>query len=775
MPLPAESESRTVLDWLRRLKSRAVPRPAADRETATSDAAVVALFEQAVRAHEQGRLAEAESKYRDVVTRAPDHIDALHFLGLVASQLGRHGEAEQLIHSALSLNAGNAPAHVSLGKIRAARGDSAGAMACFREALRIVPTHTDALVNLGRTLIARGEPGEAITQLRSALTRMPGEAQLHQALGNALLGSAHPGAALPSLQRAAQLAPDSADAHCDLGACLLALNRAAEAATTYETALRINPGLVAAHYNLGIASRSTNRAERAIASFSAAIALRPDLAEGHYGLGHALRDSDRIAEARACFERALSLNPDFAEARWSLAMSCLPSVPADSADMAAHRSAFAGELSRLASWFSGMRAASGHRAVGVQQPFALAYQEADNLELLRQHGALCAQLMEHSPYRRLTAAEASRPVAHPLRVGIVSEHFREHSVWNAIVRGWIGQIDREQFALYGFHLGVEQDAATDFARSGTARLECGPKDLGQWIDAILDCRPDVLIYPDVGMDPMTLKLASLRLAPVQATSWGHPETTGLPTIDYYLSAQDLEPVDAQAHYSEQLVTLPRLGVYLEPAAVEAVVPDLAQWRLDAAAPLFICPGTPFKYAPTRDRVFPEIARRLGSCRFVFFEHWTQGLSDRLRQRLARAFAAAGLDAERHLTFVPWQTRGGFHGLMRRADAFLDTIGFSGFNTALQAVDCGLPVVTCEGRFMRGRLASGILRRSGLDELVAPQVDDYVALAVRLAEDRTFNQTVRRRMQQAPAALYRDKLPIRALEDFLRHVARGRPG
>src|ERR1022692_1973193 len=115
------------------------------------------------------------------------------------------------------------------------------------------------------------------------------------------------------------------------------------------------------------------------------------------------------------------------------------------------------------------------------------------------------------------------------------------------------------------------------------------------------------------MDPMTVKLASLRLAPIQVTSWGHPETTGLPTIDYYLSAEYLEPPDAQNNYTEQLICLPHLGCHYHPAQVTSAAPDFASLGININVPLLLCPGTPFKYAPQHDHVLVEIARKLGSC------------------------------------------------------------------------------------------------------------------------------------------------------------------
>jgi predicted O-linked N-acetylglucosamine transferase (SPINDLY family) len=286
------------------------------------------------------------------------------------------------------------------------------------------------------------------------------------------------------------------------------------------------------------------------------------------------------------------------------------------------------------------------------------------------------------------------------------------------------------------------------------------------VDAIRASEPDVLIYPEVGMHPMTARLAALRLAPVQAASWGHPETTGLPTMDYYLSGEALEPPEAKAYYTEQLVALPQFGCLLERPDVVPQYPDFARAGVDADVPLLISPGMAFKYAPQHDWVFAEIARRLGRCQFLFFRHWNPALTARLAERLAAAFKARKLDYERYVRFLPWQTQPQFHGWLRRADVYLDTIGFSGFNTALQGVECSVPIVTREGRFMRGRLASAILKRLGLAELVVPTEEAYVELAVRLVQDPDYSEAVAMRMEQERHALYEDASSVRSLEALL---------
>ena len=143
------------------------------------------------------------------------------------------------------------------------------------------------------------------------------------------------------------------------------------------------------------------------------------------------------------------------------------------------------------------------------------------------------------------------------------------------------------------------------------------KDLSGWVEAITACELDIALYPEIGSDPMTAKLASLRLAPVQVVTWGHPETSGLPTMDIFISARALEPEKAaENNYSERLVMLPDLGVYVEPLNLPDADADLNSLELPADRPLLLCPGQPFKYAAQYDDVWVQIAKGLDKRTFL---------------------------------------------------------------------------------------------------------------------------------------------------------------
>jgi protein O-GlcNAc transferase len=391
---------------------------------------------------------------------------------------------------------------------------------------------------------------------------------------------------------------------------------------------------------------------------------------------------------------------------------------------------------------------------------------------LSRYGRCCSELMARWQQRaglgieRRAASAAAR-----IRVGIVSAQVRDHSVYRALIKGWLDQLDRSRFEVGIVHVGLVQDGETNWARQRAAFFVDGDRTLGEWVETVRQLELDVLIYPEIGMDPTTLRLAGLRLAPHQIAAWGHPETTGLPTIDHYLSAELFEPAESQDYYSERLVRLPHLGCYYEPFRIAARPVDFAACGIRTDSPVLLCPGTPFKYAPRHDATLVEIARRLGRCQLIFFRPAAPALSLKLGERLAAAFRTARLDPDEYLVFLPWKAPQDFFGLLGQADLYLDTMGFSGFNTAMQAVECGLPLATYEGRFMRGRLASAIMHRLGMPELVAHDPREYVDLAVRLIEDRAYNQDVRTRIQASRGLLYRDDETIAGLSDLLSSIVR----
>ncbi|MDB5861467.1 MAG: putative O-linked N-acetylglucosamine transferase, family, partial [Ramlibacter sp.] len=615
--------------------------------------------------------------------------------------------------------------------------------------------------------LAKGKVDIASALLARARASGRRGAEAHYQLAESL----RPGSAAAAQQHyrlALAADPGHALAHANLGALLKEQGSAVEAARLLERALELRPELPEAAFNLAmlrIDQRKWRQAEELLARF---LAAQPRDADGHYWRANALMGLGDAAGARLAYAAALRAAPQYAQARWGLVMAQLPAIALSEEEQQQGVAAFARELGALQQWVRDHPKADMVRAVGAQQPFFLPYVEQDHRPLLQQYGALCASLL--AGWARKVGVPAPAPAARgKLKVGIVSAHIHAHSVWHAVLRGWLEHLDPARFELHLFHTGSARDAETEWA----ARRVPLHQRLGEWTawaKAISDAKFDVLIYPEIGMDAATVRLASLRLARVQLAGWGHPITSGLPTLDGYLSAEAFEPPGAQQHYSERLIALPRLGCAYRPYGTAPQKIDIASLGVQPRDRLLICPGIPFKYAPRDDALLVEVARRCQPCKLVFFRPADDAHADRLAQRLRAAFTAAGLDFEACVLFVPWQSQAAFFGLLQRAHVFLDTVGFSGFNTVMQAIECGTPVVAWEGRFMRGRFASGVLRQMGLQEWVADSVDAYAQKVASLCADDAARAAVSKQIRERRGALYNDKGSVDALAAELERLA-----
>ena len=733
-------------------------------------------------------------------------------LGGLLLTVNRSAAAADILRSAVAIEPSNARGHNHLGQALLRLGDVAESIVSHREAVRLDPSYAAAFNNLGLALTTAGQWDEATESLRRASALDP---KLTIAKVNLAAVFEHRRAwteALQCYEQARTEAPEMLEAwvgcaamlaqlqrfDAALGCCevalklrpadvntliqkasiLLAWERAADSLGCADAALRIEPRSARAHNVRAGALRRLGRRTEALESLETAAALEPNFAEAFTNLSLLLHEMGRTAQSIAAQQRAVDLASDDIQAKTRLLARLIPSVPFTPREARDARAAFDGQILDLEDWLE-------HRTLGLddawtvaaQQFFYLSYDEVSNRPLLeRYRTAAAARLamldtalppaqLAHSP-----ALPAPSPVGgstpQRFRLGLVSAHVHDHSVFNAILRGWLEHLDAGRFDISLFSLGSTHDEMTRAATDTVEDFVTGPRPIAEWAQAIRGRRLDALIYPEVGMNETTLALAASRLATRQFVAWGHPETSGLPTMDGYLSAAAFEPSGAEAHYTERLVRLPHLGVHCRPYRVEAQSVDLEQWAIRRDGPLFICPGVPFKYRPEDDVLLVEIARRLGRCTFLFFRHEIAELSERLHARIAAAFRNAGLDPARHLALIPWQPRTGFFALLRQADVYLDTLGFSGFNTMMQAMECHLPCVTFEGQFMRGRLGSGILRHLGLHAWVADTREQYVERAVQLGTSATCRQSARDAIRQAEARAYGDVHAVQALANVL---------
>lgn len=678
-----------------------------------------------------GRHAEALAMLRTHLQRFPDDARGWALAGRCARELGQLGEAEVAQRRALQLAPRFAAAWLELGLLRRAAGDLAGAGAALRQAVQHEPGNRAAAFELVQTLAMGGDHLEALQRL-------------------APLRAADP-EAMPLALLAAQLR--------------LELGDSAAARDGFDALLVRDPRLLPALDGAYWARARLGGDDPARLTLATRIAEVEDRAPRWLNVAQEAQQAGDFAAARAAIARATQADPDNLAARWAAFQLPETVAPIDDAAVDAYR----------LRWEAGLAA---FETIDFQRPDAamqiagcLGYCTAfyrhylgDELTEPGRYGRLV--------YRMMAALDAGIPLralrTGRRRIGVVSPHLREHTVARLFVP-LLESLDRERFELVVFSLDDRDDVWSRRLRA-IARMQTGPAALPEWRRRIVAAELDVVIYPEVGMDATTHALAALRLAPLQIALWGHPVSTGLPSIDLFLSADALEPADAPTRYTETLIRLPGLGHGLrEDDLPTPRAPDL--WQPDPQRIDLLCAQTVFKLLPRQDRLFARILAALPEARLHLLADHRSAVCDWLRARMAPTLAAAGAKPEDQLHIHGFVDHARYLGLAGVCRLNLDTVGWSGGMSALDLLAQGLPTLCLPGESMRSRQTAALLQRLELPELIADDEADYVAKAITLARDPARCAALSDALRERRGRLFAEPATADALNTLLAGVQR----
>ena len=690
------------------------------------------------------------------VRHMPSQAEAWSLLAQVCLELRDIQRALAAAMQATMLSPLDAHAAYLVGRAYKADGDVVAAERWYRRALEIAPDDPNILVSLGILVRGRHDVGQAISLYQRALTVDPnhlqGKINLANALaqlagangtrsvvteagrlreaGSVLVGQGRLQEALKEFEAALRLLPEDADLWLMAGAVLEKMAMPQEILLPYFLeASRLNPTCVPAAQMV-----------RRIA-YSAGL---PELAASHSDLPSAPwpEREQRIARnlflpaiqpshaaidtTRRCFEQGLdeALAPDF-----------LPQDPLESLQHSAFYLAYHGENDR-------------------------------DLQIKAARVAL-----RHHPSLNFVARHcqvASRRKGR-IRIGFVSAFFYKHSIARTS-RGLIQHLDRNRFEVHVVRISPTKD-------DEMTRLICRSADGEVLLDPDLDVARrqiaalelDILFYQDIGMEPRSYHLAFARLAKVQCVSFGHPNTTGIPTIDYFISNDLYEPPDAQGHYSEKLYllhNLPTLAYYHRPSRGSRSL-GRDYFGLPTRGPLYLCPQTLFKVHPDCDALIHGILARSPDAWVVLirgiFDQWTLALQQR--------FAKMIPEVSNRILFIPAVSPELFLELLAVIDVVLDTPHFNGMNTSLEAFSVATPVVTLPTRHQRGRHTQAMYQKMGIADCVAQSAAAYVDIAAKLGTDVELGSKIRRQIADRNDILYENLDVVREFERFFLETAR----
>jgi len=665
----------------------------------------------------------------------------------------------------------DAETHFFRGNRYQIQNDPANAILCYQRAIDLNPDFAEAHYNMGNAYQDLNMADQAIGAYQKSLELEPDNINAYNNLGIIRQELADPAAAMQCFQKALDIVPDSARTCYNIARLYSEQGNLTEATWYYQRALKIQPGYAKAFNGLGIVLQECDRFSCSIICFQEALKLKPDYFEAYFNMGVSFQKLGSLKDALRCYDNALTINPDFPHALWYYLLS-LPTIYESADEIHTHRRRFEEGLERLISKFILSHPDQKKAAlagIGSTTNFYLQYQGFNDFPLQKKYGRyVCNVMQANFPQWAQPKQMPPRTPNERIRLGYISSYMASHTVGKLFL-GWVENANRHDFEIYCYHINKPTDQLTEQYKHQSDHFYHIYGDIAATARQIISDNLNILVFTDIGMFPPATQLAGLRLAPIQCTGWGHPVTTGLPTIDYYLSSDLMEPEGAQKYYSEKLVRLPNIALAYKKPNQPLKPKTRKDLGLKKKAFIYLCPQSLFKYLPQHDYIFPRIAQKVPGGQFVFIANAGVEVSRKFRNRLARAFEEHGLKLEKYCLFLPRMNHDDFMSLNLASDVLLDTLGWSGGHTTLEGISCGLPVVTLPGQFMRGRHAFAMLKMMGITESIARDEKDYVEIAARLAVDRSRYLELKQRMQANQYRLYNDVTCIRMLEKFYRSV------
>jgi len=714
--------------------------------------------------HRQGRFAEAISHYATFLEAHPARGDVWHLRAMAEHQSGLLDASAASVARAIEAS-GEQPATMMLrGMLQQDRGELEAAQQSFRRAADLRPGWAAPLANRAQVLMDLGRAPEALEALREAASIDASNPRVWNNMGLALLTMNREEEAMKAFDQSIAIGATPI-AHYNIARIHHFRDDPRRAFEHAQAALRLDARFVDAHLLMGDLYHKRRDEENTRKSYLTATQLAPDSARARNAYAEFLASGNRIEEAREEYGRVAQAHPGDLKAALGSAL-LLPPVYRDAADVDRWRAAYESGLEHLNANAQLFRFRTPQETMLQARwtNFFLAYQGRDDLALQRAFGRFMASVLERN-VPQWTAPRNPPPARARVRVGFCS-HFFFNCTAGRYFASWITHLDRTRFEVFVYYTNerIADDTRTIMAASDAFRHLAG-RSFDVVARTIVDDQLDALVFPELGMHAETFSLGSLRLAPVQATGWGHPTTTGLQAIDYFLSSGAMEADGAARYYSERLVLLPGLGTnYATPAVAPGA--SRADFGLPEDATLYLVPQSMFKILPDNDDLLARVMAADPRGRLVFFGAQHPGINNAFKARLDKAFAQRGLSFAERAILLPYMTHGEYLRVNTCCDVMLDTLHWSGGNTSLDAIAAGLPVVTLPGVFMRGRQSAGMLDLVGVPELVCASQEEYVEKAVAVANDRAHRERLASRMRSGGGQLFNRNEAIRALEEFL---------
>ncbi len=589
--------------------------------------------------------------------------------------------------------------------------------------------------NYGIILQDLGKTQEAENSYRKAIELKPDYAEAHLNLGHILIDLGNLQEAELYTRNAIKINPNFAEAIYNLGNIYKVLGKLEEAELSTRKAIELKPDFANAHLNLGVILKELDKLKEAEISNRKAIELNPDFAEAYSNLGQILKDLGKSKEEKVCYESLIKLKPNDLSANIQTKLIISP-IPFSQEQILLERNEINKNISIIGSQ---EKIILNKYPKSIHFIFYLPYHNCnDDKKILiniannlsKKNGIVCKSFNKDKQINH--NKERGK-----IRLGIISEFLYNHSIGKAY-KNLIKDFADAGLEIIIFKTANNKSDKTskdiDFTVSEIIHLPTSLQSAG---NIIINKSVDVLFYLDIGMSPFTYLLSLSRLALVQVTAGGHPNTSGSPNIDYFISSKYIETETSDKYYSERLIRLSKINVNYSIPHIPECTFDRENLNLPNNSFLIGLPHTLFKIHPNFDQILDKILKEIPNSFLLLFE----GHGAEAEQLKSRWRKNTNLLINRAI-FHKRVKLDNFLKILKNMDIVLDPFYISMGNTFYQSMALGIPIVTMPMNQARSRIVyAGYKQMDIKNPPVAYSPEEYISICKRLAFDKSYKDDI----------------------------------
>lgn len=722
--------------------------------------------------HESGQLEKAIAQAKHCIALQPKNI-ALHLnMANFLFDAQDYNSVLDTLQQVLKLDRRNADAHLLTGDTYQALKNYPMAIESYNRALKLDRGIPEVYNNLANALMAENEHQyfeQAVNHYKKAILIRDNYTDARINLGNAYLKRQLPQQALEYYQYVVTHFPTCYQAYTSMAKACLQLKDNSQARLLYERALEIIPkdsteDRAKIFLNIGNIHHDNKAYPEAIECYDHSLQLKPLHLPTLRNLASALNEAGLAELARQTYH-TIAAKGDALFVDYFQASMCFPVIYDSLHLIEEWRARYSAELDLLLEQATKKAQPPGASLIPNTNHFYLAYQGKQD-RILNEKLSILYQAI-FAPHLTPVTQTSSKSPSEKISIGFISKFLdREHTI-KKLTQGIIQSLTRDKFQITVFSvsastqtaLKVQELCTHDSDQYYSLSYHQGQKA----VNTIQNCKLDILFYTDIGMEPFTYWLAHHRLATTQCVTWGHPVTTGIPTIDYFISSKLIEPENPQENYSETLVQLNQLpALYKKPQQRSTGIYNRSAFQLPEQANIYLCPQSLYKIHPDFDMILQGILSSDQNGIIVFICHTSPEVNQQLLNRLEKNLTPENF---KRIAMLPHLSQEQFQQLLCCATVMLDPLHFGGGNTNYEAFAVGLPVITQPGSLMRGRIALGCYKQMEIADCIATSPEEYIRLAVNVGSNPELREQIHQTILQQQHLLFDNQRVIQELEAF----------